>query len=292
MLTNIGEILKRANKENYAVPAVNVFSGLDARAVLEAAEILQSPVIFDIAYKAVPEIKILGENLRSLACRASVPVAIHLDHGSSFAEIMEAVQSGFTSVMLDCSVLPYQENVAHVREVVNAVKHLGISVEAELGHVGQGTEYADAKGLTDPEGAERFIKDTGIDALAVAVGTAHGTYKGTPRIDFARLAEIKERTRFPLVLHGSSGTGEENICKACKMGINKVNVCVDILHAVAKKLQNADLSQNHAYEIWDLAATSVREETMHQITMTGSEGKAWDVRVKGIMAVKTSMMEV
>lgn len=291
MLTNIEEIMIRANRENYAVPAVNVFSGLDARAVLEAAEELRSPVIFDIAYKAVPEIRILGEHLISLASRASVPVAIHLDHGASFGEVMEAVRSGFTSVMLDCSMLPCEENAARVREVVNAVKPLGIAVEAELGHVGQGSEYSDSEGLTDPAEAEWFIKNTGISALAVAVGTAHGTYNGTPKIDFDRLAEIKERTKFPLVLHGSSGSGEENIRKACKLGINKVNVCVDILHAVADRLQAADLSGNHAYEIWDLAGEAIREEIKHQISMTGSEGKAWNVPVKGIMAVKTSMME-
>lgn len=291
MLTNIGEILDRANRDNYAVPAVNVFSGLDARAVLEAAEELRSPVIFDIAFKAVPEIEILGENLISLGARASVPVAIHLDHGESFETVMKAVRSGFTSVMLDCSMLPYEENAARVREVVNAVKPLGISVEAELGHVGQGTEYSESDGLTDPEEAERFIKDTGISALAVAVGTAHGTYSGTPKIDFDRLLEIKERTHFPLVLHGSSGSGEENIRKACRLGINKVNVCVDILHAVADRIQAADMSGNHAYEIWDLASEAVREEAKHQISMTGSEGKAWNVPVRGLMAVKTSMME-
>lgn len=291
MLTNIGEILDRANRENYAVPAVNVFSGLDARAVLEAAEELRSPVIFDIAYRAVPEIEILGENLISLGARASVPVAIHLDHGESFEIVMKAVRSGFTSVMLDCSMLPYEENAARVREVVNAVKPLGITVEAELGHVGQGTEYSESDGLTDPKEAERFIKNTGISALAVAVGTAHGTYSGIPKIDFDRLSEIKERTHFPLVLHGSSGSGEENIRKACRLGINKVNVCVDILHAVADQIQAADMSGNHAYEIWDLASEAVREETKHQISMTGSEGKAWNVPVRGLTAVKTSMME-
>src|SRR5699024_6119625 len=123
----------------------------------------------------------------------------------SFSIIMKGIQSGFTSVMLDCSTLPYEENVKHVKEVVNAVKPLGLSVEAELGHVGQGSEYSDTDGLTDPKEAEQFIKDTGIDMLAVAIGTAHGTYNGTPKIDFDRLAEIKERTKFPLVLHGSSG---------------------------------------------------------------------------------------
>lgn len=291
MLTNAGEIVRRADKEKYAVPAVNVFSTLDARAVLEAAEELRSPVIFDIAYKAVPEVRILGENLRALAAVASVPVAIHLDHGASFTEVMEGVRSGFTSVMLDTSTLLYEENRDCVREVVRSVKPLGISVEAELGHVGQGTEYSELDGLTDPEEAERFIRETGIDMLAVAVGTAHGTYSGTPRIDFDRLAEIKERTKFPLVLHGTSGSGDENIRKACRLGINKVNVCVDILRAAAAKLQGCDLSGNHAYEIWDLAADAVREAAKHQISLTGSEGKAWDVRVKGICAVRTSMME-
>lgn len=291
MLTNLNEIMYRANQENYAVPAVNVFSSLDARAVLEAAEELHSPIIFDIAYKAVPEIHILGKSLIILAQEASVPVAIHLDHGSDFQTVMKAVQSGFTSVMLDCSMLPYEENVSRVKEVVKALRPLNISVEAELGHVGQGVEYSETELLTDPAQAEQFIKDTGIHALAVAIGTAHGTYKGTPKIDFDRLQEIKERTHFPLVLHGSSGTGEENICKVCRMGINKVNVCVDILRAVSREIQSADLSGDHAYEIWDRISAAVREEIKHQIFMTGSTGKAWEVPVKGLTVVKTSMME-
>lgn len=291
MLTNLGEIMNHANQENYAVPAVNVFSTLDARAVLEAAEELRSPIILDIAYKAAPEIHIFGKNLVELVQESSVPVSIHLDHGSDFEIVMKAVQSSFTSVMLDASMLPYEENVLRVREVVKAVSPLNISVEAELGHVGQGSEYSEKEMLTDPSQAEKFIKDTGIDALAIAIGTAHGTYSGTPKIDFDRLQEIKERTHFPLVLHGSSGTGEENICKACKMGINKVNVCVDILRTVVREIQSADLSGNRAYEIWDRISSAVRKEVKHQITMTGSAGKAWKMNAKGLTVVKTSMME-
>lgn len=268
-----------------------MFSGLDGRAVLEAAEELRSPIILGIAYHSVPEISILGKNLRELASRASVPIAIHLDHGSCFEEIIKAVQSGFTSVMLDCSQLSYEENIAHVKNVVETVKSLNISVEAELGHVGQGKNYRQIQELTDPSKAQEFIQRTGISALAVAIGTAHGTYQGTPRLDFDRLIKIKEQTHFPLVLHGSSGTGEENIRKACRLGINKVNVCIDILHAVVKDIQNTDFSGNHAYELWNQISSSVRNAAKYQIELTGSAGKAWSGSTPGISSVLTSMRE-
>lgn len=291
MLVTLGEILDRANRGGFAVPAPNVFSDLDARACIEAAEERRSPLIFDIAAKAVPDLVSLGSVLTTLAARASVPVAVHLDHGSSFREVMQAVRGGFTSVMIDCSSLPYEENAARVREVVEAVRPLGISVEAELGHVGQGASYDGQRGLTDPDEARRFIEETGISALAVAIGTAHGTYAGEPTLDFDRLCRIKELTRFPLVLHGSSGTGREKISKACRLGINKVNVCIDILHAVSGALQSADLSGNGAYQVWEIARTAVRAAVAEQIDLTGSAGKAWAAVPSGLAVVRTSMEE-
>ena len=291
MLVTLAEILNRANEGGYAVSAPNVFSDLDARACIEAAEEMRAPLIFGVAAKAVPDVVALGETLVNLVSKASVPIAIHLDHGSSWDEVVKAVRGGFSSVMLDCSSLPYEENVARVREVVQAVKPLGISVEAELGHVGQGASYSSSAGLTEPEDALRFIEETGISALAVAIGTAHGAYSGKPKLDFDRLVRIKELTKFPLVLHGSSGTGVRKIMKACRLGINKVNVANDVLRAVSDAIQAADLSGNHAYEVWDIARSAVRDEVKHQIHMTGSAKKAWTVVPAGISTVHTTMEE-
>ncbi len=291
MLVTMAEILRHANANSYAVPAPNVFSDLDGRACIEAAEELNSPLILDVASPAVPDLVGLGHVLTQLAQKASVPIAIHLDHGTRFEEVMQAVRGGFTSVMMDCSKLSYAANVERVRAVVDAVSPLGISVEAELGCVGQGSSYDSGDGLTNPLDAKKFMDETGIDALAVAIGTAHGSYAGTPKLDFDRLARIKELTQAPLVLHGSSGTGEENISKACRLGINKVNVCIDILHAVSAAVQGADLSGNHAYEVWEIARSAVRKEVRHQIEMTGSAGKTWVAIPKGLTVVSTSMAE-
>ena len=139
-------------------------------------------------------------------------VALHLDHGGAFEEIMQALRSGYTSVMIDRSKLPYEENVREVREVVRIAHAMGVSVEAELGHVGTGTEYDKTRdsGLTHKEEARRFVEETGVDALAVAIGTSHGVYQGTPRLEFELLKEIAALVDVPLVLHGGSGTGDDN----------------------------------------------------------------------------------
>ena len=162
------------------------------------------------------------------------------------------------------------------------VHPLGISVEAEIGHVGSGESYDFEKGLTAPEEALRFIEDTGIDACAVAIGTAHGAYKGTPKLDFERLEAIKKATWFPLVLHGSSGTGEELIGRACRMGINKVNVANDLLKTAYTTVKATELEGNQVYDFWSIIADSLREFVKHQIEMTGSAGKSWNKQSTGL----------
>jgi fructose-bisphosphate aldolase class II len=161
---------------------------------------------------------------------------------------------------------------------------MGVSVEAELGHVGQGSNYEvdRAAALTDPKQAKQYIEETGIDCLAVSIGTAHGAYKGTPHLEFDLLAEIKEITKFPLVLHGGSGTGDENLRKACQMGINKVNVANDLLRSACDKITSADLSGNGAYQLWNLAREGYKEKLKECIELYGSNGKAWIPEVKGL----------
>ncbi|MEA4895096.1 MAG: class II fructose-bisphosphate aldolase [Oscillospiraceae bacterium] len=294
MLVKMKEIVDCASKENYGVAAPNIFSELDARAFLEAAEELKSPIILDIGGKGCKDMFFLGHMVRQLAKDAKVPVAINLDHGGPLSEIYRAIQAGFTSVMVDRSTLPFDENVRQVKEVVEIAHSIGLSVEAELGHVGSAEQYDVDRNaaLTSVEDAVKFIEMTGVDCLAVAVGTAHGIYpKGfKPYLDFERLAEIKKATgNFPLVLHGSSGTDNESLSKACSMGINKINVCGELCQAACEAVQAADFSGNKAYSIYDVARDAAKTKLIEKMRVYGSEGKAWFAEPHGIIAVDSNL---
>lgn len=285
MLVTMKSLLDVASAHGFAVAAPNIQNETTARAVIEAAEACNSPLIIDIAYFIPPDAPFLGAQAKLLAERSSVPIAINLDHGGSnhkdfepcLAEIMRCIQAGYTSVMLDRSSLPYDENVRQVRYIVELAHAAGVSVEAELGHVGSGDKY-DVDGdtiLTEPEQAWRFIQETGVDCLAVSIGTAHGQYKGTPRLDFERLLAIKKATSgFPLVLHGGSGTGEENLRKICAMGINKVNINTDLFQAALRAVRSADFTGDKIYDLWDVQQNAYRDELMHWIHVYGCAGKA------------------
>ncbi|MFR5868947.1 MAG: class II fructose-bisphosphate aldolase [Acutalibacteraceae bacterium] len=293
MLVTMKEILDRASAENYGVAAPNVNTELDARCALEAAEELNAPIILDVGFSANPDIVFYGSFLTRLAESSTVPVAINLDHGGSYEEVMMALRAGFTSVMVDRSVLPYEENVKEVSEIVKIAHAMGVSVEAELGHVGQGDNYAvDGKtALTDPQEAKKYIEETGVDMLAVAVGTAHGAYVGTPKLHFDRLEEIKKVTGHPLVLHGGSGSGDENLRKACQLGINKVNVCNDLMRAACDSVTAADLSGNGAYGLWGLIQEGWKARLKELIEVFGGVGKAWTVAPKGMPKTGATNLE-
>jgi len=284
MLLTMKELLDRANQNNYAVAAPNVSSELDARAALEVAEELNSPVILDIATVSTPDLVFAGRYISELCKMARVPVALNLDHGLKFEHAIQAIRGGFTSVMVDRSMLPFEENVAQVKEIVKIAHAVGASVEAELGHVGSGSNVNDSKErLTDPAMAARFIQETGVDCLAVAIGTAHGAYKKAPKLDFDRLIAIKAACgRFPLVLHGSSGSGDENIKRACQLGINKVNIANELFQGACNKLLAADLSGNGAYELWNLAKEGYKETLRNRMQLYGCIGKAWTTGSEGI----------
>ena len=277
MLVTMKELLTAAAKENYAVPAPNVASELDARAVIEAAEELRSPLILAVGFLANPDIVFFGSYLRRLAEAASVPIAIHLDHGKEFFQIIKAIQAGFTSVMYDCSTLPYEENIAKVKDVVRICHSVGITVEAELGHVGQGQQYEIDRNaaLTQPEQAKYYIEETGVDCLAVAIGTAHGSYSGTPYLDFERLTAIKEVVgkEFPLVLHGGSGTGTEALHKVSSMGINKINIATDMYRAACNCIKETDFKGNY-YGMYKTMQAAVKQQALELIDLFGSKGKA------------------
>ena len=298
MLVSMKDILVRASKENYAVAAPNVGTELDARAAIEVAEEIKSPLILDVGYKANPDIVFYGQMLRQLAIQANVPVAINLDHGGSYEQCVNALQGGFTSVMIDRSAESFEKNVADTSEVVKLAHAAGASVEAELGHVGQASNAEeDTKShLTEPEVAKDFIEKTGVDMLAVAIGTAHGAYpKGfVPKLDHERLAAIKEAVGqdFPLVLHGSSGTPEDELVKVCSHGINKVNIANDLCNAITAALNERHLEGQAAYEVWADITTAFKDKLRHMmVDVYGSANKAWVPENKGVTAGGVSSME-
>lgn len=292
MLVTMKEILDRASAGNYGVAAPNVYSELDARAYIEAAEELSAPLIIDILANTSRDMVQLGQIVGMLAAKSRVPVAINLDHGGPVSDVYAAIQGGFTSIMIDRSTLPFQQNAEEVKTVVKVAHAVGLSVEAELGHVGDAGNYETdrAAALTVPEDAVRFIEYTGVDCLAVSIGTAHGIYANgqKPYLDFDRLAEIKKAVGdFPLVLHGSSGTDDASLSKACSMGINKVNIFGELCQAASEAVQAADLSGNHAYEVYNVARDAGKEKLKEKIRLYGSDGKAWQAAPRGLTTTET-----
>lgn len=281
------EILDRASTENYGVAAPNVYSELDARAYIEAAEELNAPLIIDILANTSRDMVQLGQIVGMLAAKSRVPVAINLDHGGPVCDVYAAIRGGFTSVMIDRSTLPFRQNAEEVKAVVEAAHAVGLSVEAELGHVGDAGNYETdrAAALTVPADAVEFIAYTGVDCLAVSIGTAHGIYANgqKPYLDFERLAEIKKAVgNFPLVLHGSSGTDDVSLSRACAMGINKVNIFGELCQAASEAVQAADLSGNNAYQVYNIARDAGKEKLKEKIRLYGSAGKAWRAAAQGL----------
>jgi len=242
-LVTLKNILDTANTQGHAVAAFDTIDHLSAEAVIQAAEQLQRPVILMIAemmFKWMDNADTFIPFLIDLAHRAKVPVAVILDHGESYESCVKAIHQGFTGVMIDGSSLPLKENIALTKKVVEVAHAAGISVEAEIGHVsgGEGNfggSLVDESMYTDPAEAKLFVEETGVDALAVAVGSVHGVYKGTPKLDIPRLEEIKRLTKVPIVLHGGSGISDEEFVKGIKGGINKINIFTHISMSATKR---------------------------------------------------------
>ena len=282
MFVNMKYILDNANRDGYAVMAINCVNMEMARAAIEAADEEHSPIIVQFGVGQMAKLAHPTEMvpmIKAMAERASVPVCLNLDHGPSLEAEVNAIQMGFSNVMIDASSLPYEENVRRTRMVVDLAHAKGISVEAELGHVGQA---ADGDGrtadmYTNVEQAVQFVKETGCDALAVAIGTAHGKYPDgyVPVLDFNRLAELKAALKMPLVLHGGSGSGEENIRKAVAGGINKINVCTDAFHAAELAMKEKwEKEPNTDYlNICMVAEKAVKEFVRDYIRLIGSNDR-------------------
>lgn len=234
MLVNMNDVLLPARQEKYAVGFFNAVNIEMARAIIETAEELRAPVMVGTAEILLPAMSLehVAEYLLPMARKASVPVCVHYDHGLTFEKCMEALKLGFTSVMYDCSTADYETNIGKVSEMVRICHAMNVTVEGELGHVGDNEgegKLDDPKAwFTDPDVALDFVNRTGVDSLAVAVGNAHGDYKFPPKLDFDRISTIAERTQLPLVLHGGSGLADDDFREAVERGICKVNIFTDI----------------------------------------------------------------
>lgn len=285
MYTTTKVILDDAVKHHYAVIASTAVNLELARGEIAAADELQSPLIILLGQGQMSKhgsADLMVPMIKRLAEKTNVPVALILDHGRDWEYVTRAFRNGFSSVMIDASAYPMEENIARTKKVVELCHSQGVAVEGEIGHVGQAADMDGIKEnlYTRPEDAEAFVKATHVDCLAIACGTAHGKYpKGfVPKLNFDIIRKVRERISTPLALHGGSGSGDENIRKAVEAGINKVNVCTDIFNYCRDFTKEAlDSNPNYDYLqfLIDVEAKA-KEITKRYISLTGSAGKAAD----------------
>jgi fructose-bisphosphate aldolase class II len=281
-LYTLSEVLNRAQARRFGVGAFNVHGMEIAQAIGSAAEKAQAPVIFQVNQSTIryAGIESISALVKTLAADLSVPAVVHLDHGTTFEIAMQCIRHGFTSVMIDASLLPYAENVALVRQVVAAAHAAGVSVEAELGHIG-GTEddISGDGGSTDPDEAARFVEETGVDALAISIGTAHGVYRGVPKLDFPRLSLIREQVGVPLVMHGASGVPDESVRRAVELGIQKVNFSTELKLSFTGAVRHFLMENQDEFDprkYLGAGRQAVEAAVREKIMLLGSAGRAWD----------------
>lgn len=287
---NLKEMLADAREKKYAIPAFDVCNSDMIRAIVEVCEEEKSPAIL-MCLKPDLEgngLKLLAASAKAMAEQVSVPVCLHLDHSTSLEDIKRAIDAGFSSVMYDGSTLPFEKNAANTKEVTDYAHSRGVTVEAELGHVcdavaGSGSSIKDAveenpeDSLTDVDEVAKFIEITQVDALAVAVGTAHGVYKSTPVLRFDRLAEINKVSNSPLVLHGGSGTPDPDVQKAISLGITKINVFSEVLYGMntglRDKLNSIENMSMWSVFVYEDAVKNMKEVVRNKIRVFGSNNR-------------------
>ena len=275
MLVTLKEILKDAEERKYGVGLFNMLNIEMARGIIEAAEEEKSPLILGVAEVHLPLIPFEYASLimNKIAKEATVPVCLHFDHGTDFSKIEAAINGGFSSVMYDGSALPYEENIANTKKISTIAHFKGVSVEAELGHVG-GAEGGADDGIeemyTKVDQVNDFIERADIDALAVAIGTAHGQYKTKPKLDINRLAEIYSVSEKPLVLHGGSGLSDDDFRNTIKNGIRKINICTEMCVA----LRDAYLKSANHEILFNDGKNAVKEIVKGKMQLFGSSNKA------------------
>ena len=244
-LVSIKNEMTKARRERYAIPLFDVFEMQGMDGLMDALTAKRAPTIVGIysPNAALPNCRALAAYVRCRVEDTDVPVSLMLDHGASVEQCLEVLAYGFTDVMYDGSKLPLDENIANTKRVVKAAHAAGVSVEAELGQVGFGDQYDSLGGrgigFTDPESAEHFVKETGVDFLAIAFGNAHGLYKGEPRLDLKRVADIRQRVDVPLVMHGGTGLSDEQFHAAIAVGISKINFATSIMNTAADNMRLA-----------------------------------------------------
>ncbi len=282
-LVPVRDLLQKAEEGKYAVGAFNCNNMEIVQAIIAAAEAEKAPVIMQASQGAIKYagLDFITAMARLAAEKATVPVALHLDHGTSFEQVMQCIRAGFSSVMIDGSKLPLEENIELTNRVLAVARAVGVSVEAELGKIG-GTEdditvsERDAL-MTDPEEAKYFFEKTGVDALAIAIGTAHGRYKGEPKLDFERLQKVRSLVNVPIVLHGSSGVPDEAVKKAIELGVRKVNIDTNIREAfvnASRQVLNNDADEIDPRKVLGPAREAATEIIRDKIRVFGSNGKA------------------
>lgn len=275
------KMLLDAQKGGYAVGAFNVENMEMVKAVLAAAEELKAPVMLQTTPGTIKygTVETYAAIVKAEAEKVSVPVCLHLDHGDSFELAVQAMKAGYTSVMIDGSHADFEENIAITKKVVDVAKAIGIPVEAELGKVGGKEDdlEADADTNTDPMEAKEFAERTGISSLAVAIGTAHGFYVGTPVLDKPRVSAIKEVVSVPLVLHGASGLSEEDVRECVERGMCKVNFATELraaYTAAVKKLLEEKPETYDPKKLGNVGMEAVKEQVKIRMKMCGCDGKA------------------
>ena len=276
MLVTLNDILPAARAGGYGIGLFNTTDTDMLEAVIAAAEAERAPVVIGTAEVLLPygELKLIAPAMLAAAKRATVPVVVHLDHGLSFDRCMEALRLGFSSIMFDGSLNPPDQNLAATREIVKIAHSFGASVEGEIGHVGIAGITGDADRYTTVTEARAFVEATGVDALAIAIGTAHGAYKTAPVLDFERLAEIRAAIKTPLVLHGGSGLTDDDFKKSVTGGIAKVNIFTDLCLAGRRAMEAGIAAGEDYLTIRNRKVAAITAEARTKMRLFGSTGKA------------------
>ncbi|GAA3247060.1 ketose-bisphosphate aldolase [Nonomuraea helvata] len=283
MLTTGKAILDVANEHSFAVPAFNISDWAMFKGIVEISEEMNAPLIVGIHPDEVRHIgREMITGIVERSHNSSVPIAIHWDHGATYEQILQAIQYGFTSVMIDGSLKPFEENIAITKKVTDSAHVLGVSVEGELGTIGGNDSYAEAGAAeiiyTDPDDAVTFVEQTGVDSLAVAIGTFHGLYPAhlKPELKLDLLKEIKSRVQIPLVLHGGSGNPDDEIREAARIGINKINISTDIKVAYHDKMREVlgnDRKVREPNAIQPACIEAMKVVAAQKIELFGAAGK-------------------
>ena len=281
MLVTTQEMFAISQKEGFAIPAPNFFNFDSAKSYITVAEELDLPLILSFAevhtnILTIEEAASIGLHL---AKSASVPVALHLDHGMTPSVIKKAIDLGFSSVMIDASSESFDKNVALTQEIIAYAHPKGVVVEAEIGHVGSGVNYENHEHTdslyTEVDQAELFVEKTKVDSLAISIGTAHGEYKGKPEINFERLEEISNKIDTPLVLHGGSSSGDDNLERCARSGISKINIFTDLLNAGYEGIKNHD--DSNLFELRDNMMAGMKSCLRHYYKVFNTQS----VKVRG-----------